>query len=66
MKKIEFTCGSNSYATVLKNSIGTVDGVTVPVSDSLVTVEFNENVDSFTIAKLTAQVRLKGLTVYTE
>ena len=66
MKKIEFTCGSNSYATVLKNSIGTVDGVTVTVSDSLVTVEFNENVDSFTIAKLTAQVRLKGLTVYTE
>ncbi|MBR2436831.1 MAG: hypothetical protein IKB24_04800 [Alistipes sp.] len=63
MKKIDFTCGSSSYATALKNSIGTVDGVTVTVLDSLVTVEFNENVDSFTIAKLTAQVRIKSLTV---
>lgn len=64
MKKIEFTCGSSSYATALKNSIGTVDGATVTVSGSVVTVEFNENVDSFTIAKLTAQVRLSSLTVY--
>lgn len=59
MKKIEFTCSSSSYATELKNSIG--DEATV--SGSVVTVEFNENVDSFTIAKLTAQVRLKSLTV---
>lgn len=66
MKKIEFTCGGSSYATALNNSIGTVDGVTVTVSSSLVTVEFNDNVDSFTITKLTAQVRLKSLTVYTE
>ena len=64
MKKIEFTCSSSSYATALKNSIGTVDGATVTVLSSLVTVEFNVNVDSFTIAKLTAQVRLSSLTVY--
>ena len=59
MTKIVFTCGSGTYATALGNSIGdaaTVDGSTV-------TVEFAEAVDSFDIAKLTAQVRVNSITV---
>ena len=60
MTKIEFVCDSGSYATALKNSIGTT--ATVSVSGSNVTVTL-DNVDSFTIAKLTAQVRMKSLTV---
>ena len=62
MTKIVFVCGSTTYATALKNSI-TEDGVTVSVSGSNVTVTFAEAVDIFTIAKLSAQVRIKSLTV---
>ena len=57
--KVVFNANSNSYATALGNSIGdaaTVDGSTV-------TVEFAEAVDSFDIAKLTAQVRVNSITV---
>lgn len=61
--KIEFDCNSSSYATTLKNSIGTVSGATVEVSSDKVTVTFETPVDSFTIAKLTGQVRMDGLTV---
>ena len=60
---IVFDCNSNSYATVLKTSIGTVSGTTVTVSSDKVTVEFTNAVASFTVAKLTAQVRLDAITV---
>lgn len=62
MKKIVFDCNSSSYATALKNSIGTPEGVTVTVSSDKVTVEFAPEVDSFTI-NLTGQVRMDALTV---
>ena len=61
--KIVFDCNSASYATALKNSIGTVNGATVTVSSDKVTVTFNDSVESFTIAKLTAQVRMDSITV---
>ena len=61
--KIVFDCNNSSYATALKNSIGSVDDATVTVSDDKVTVEFSSGVDSFTIAKLTAQVRMDSITV---
>ena len=61
MTKIVFDCNSSSYATALKNSIGTT--ATTTVSSDKVTVTFAEPCNSFTIAKLTAQVRLDALTV---
>ena len=61
--KIVFDCNSNSYATALKNSIGNVTGATVTVSGDIVTVTFTNAVDTFTIVKLTAQVRLDSITV---
>ena len=61
--KIVFDCNSSSYATALKTSIGTVSGATVTVSNDKVTVTFSSAVNSFTIAKLTAQVRLDSITV---
>ena len=61
--KIVFDCNSSSYATAMKNSIGTVSGATVTVSSDKVTVTFTSSVESFTIAKLTAQVRLDAITV---
>ncbi|MBR3615053.1 MAG: chitobiase/beta-hexosaminidase C-terminal domain-containing protein [Bacteroidaceae bacterium] len=57
MTKIVFVCSGSSYATELKNSIG--DAATA--SGSEVTVEPNST--SFTIEKLTAQVRVKSITV---
>ena len=63
METIKFTCSSSSYATALKNSIGNVSGATVTVSGSAVTVTFVTAVDSFSIAKLTAQVRMNSITV---
>ena len=56
MTQIVFTCGSSSYATTLKNSIG--DAATVSGSDVTVTL----NSTTFTVA-LTAQVRLNSITV---
>lgn len=60
---IVFDCSSNSYATVLKTSIGTVSGTTVTISSDKVTVTFTSAVASFTVATLTAQVRLDNITV---
>ena len=57
--KIVFDCNSSSYATALKNSIGS----TATVSSDKVTVTLDGSNNSFTIAKLTAQVRLDALTV---
>lgn len=59
--KIVFDCNSSSYATAMKNSIGTA--ATVSVSSDKVTVELDGTSNSFTVAKLTAQVRLDSLTV---
>ena len=61
--QIVFDCNSSSYATAMKNSIGTVSGATVSVSSDKVTVTFTTAVESFTVAKLTAQVRLDAITV---
>ena len=59
MTKILFVCNNSSYATALKNSIGNA----ATVSGSNVTVTFANPVNEFTVAKLTAQVRLNSLTV---
>ena len=58
---IVFYCNSSSYATALKNSIG-ITAIT-SVSSDKVTVILDGSSNSFTIAKLTAQVRLDALTV---
>ena len=60
MTKIEFACNSSKYATALQNSI---TGATPIVNDKMVTVNFTTPVDSFEIAKLSAQVRVDSITV---
>ena len=63
MSVIEFTCGSSSYATALKSSIGN-DATS---NGSVVTVNLATPSTSFNVAKLTAQVQLKSITVtYTD
>ncbi len=62
LKRIVFVAQSSSYANTLKTSIGTVSGATVSVDGSNVTVTFDEAVDSFTVATLSAQVQLKSIT----
>lgn len=57
--KIVFDCNSSSYANTLKNSIG--DNATV--SSDKVTIATDGSSNTFTIAKLTAQVRMEALTV---
>jgi len=57
--KIEFECNNASYASTLKASIG--DAATV--SDSKVTVTLDGTSNTFTIAKLNAQVRANSVTV---
>lgn len=59
--KIVFDCNSSSYATALKNSIGST--AITSVSSDKVTVTLDGSSDSFTIAKLTAQVRMDAVTV---
>ena len=59
ISQIVFDCNSSTYATALKNSIG--DAATA--SSDKVTVTLDGSSNSFTIAKLTAQVRLDALTV---
>lgn len=58
--KIVFDCNNSSYANALKNSI---IGYNVTVSSDKVTVEFATPVNSFTIAKLSGQVRMDSITV---
>ncbi len=60
ISKILFDCNSSSYATALKNSIGTT--ATVSVSSDKVTVTLDD-VTKFEVAKLTAQVRMDSITV---
>ena len=57
--KIVFDCNSTSYATALKKSIGAA----ATTSSDKVTVSITNGSSSFTIAKLTAQVRMDALTV---
>lgn len=67
ISKIVFDCNSASYATSMKNSIGTITTGTVTVSSDKVTVVLNSPVESFVVAKMSAQVRMDSLTVsYTE
>ena len=56
---IVFDCNSSSYATALKNSIGTA----ATVSSDKVTVELDGSANSFEVAKFTAQVRMDAVTV---
>ena len=58
--KIVFDCNNASYATALKNSIGTT--ATVSVSSDKVTVT-GIGSDTFVIKKLTAQVRMDSMDV---
>ena len=58
MSKIVFNCNSNDYATALASSIG--EGASTSSKD--VTVELNGET-SFTVATLSAQVRMNSLTV---
>ena len=60
ISKIVFDCNSSSYATALKNSIGTT--ATATVSSDKVTVTL-DGASSFVVAKLTAQVRMDAVTV---
>ena len=57
--KIVFDCNTSAYATTLKNSIG--DAATA--SNDKVTVTLDGTSNNFTVAKLTAQVRMDALTV---
>ncbi|MBR5570781.1 MAG: InlB B-repeat-containing protein [Oscillospiraceae bacterium] len=66
MKSIVFDCNSSSYATTMKTSIGTVSGATVATSSDKVTVTFTSAVDSFTVAKLSGQVRMDSISVTCE
>ena len=60
ISKIVFDCNSSSYATALKNSIGTT--AEVSVSSDKVTVTL-DGATEFVVAKLTAQVRMDAVTV---
>lgn len=66
MTKIVFNCNTESYATALKKSIEETEKVTATVNGKVVTVVFNEAVDSFTVAKLSAQVRMDSIAVIAE
>lgn len=59
ISKIEFDCGSSSYATALANSIGNA----ASASGDKVTVNITPARTTFSVASLTAQVRLDALTV---
>ncbi len=61
MTKIEITCTSASYATVMVNSL-TAAGYTATASGSVVTVTLDTAVDSITFS-LTAQSRASKITV---
>ena len=60
--KIVFDCNSSSYATALKNSLGSSLG-TVSVSSDKVTLILTNPATSVVVAKLTAQVRMDAMTV---
>ena len=57
--KIVFDCNSSSYATAMKNSIGSV----ATVSSDKVEVVLDGSSTTYTVAKITAQVRVDSITV---
>ena len=57
---IKFVCNNSTYVTALKNSI---IGTSANVSGSNVTIALDGSSNTFTVAKLTAQVRLNSVTV---
>lgn len=59
ISKIEFDCNNSTYATALKNSIGSA----ASASGDKVTVNITPASTTFSVASLTAQVRLDALTV---
>ena len=59
ISQIVFDCNTSAYATNLKNSIGAA----ATASSDKVTVVLDGTSNSFTVAKLTAQIRLDALTV---
>ena len=61
--KIQFSASSSSYATALKNSIKSDSNYSVSASGSTVTVSFSVPAESFTVKKLSAQVRLSNIKV---
>ena len=65
IKTIVFTCNGSSYVTALKNSIGTVSGLTITSSGNDVTVTFTSpSAKTYTIAALSGgQVQMKSITV---
>ena len=63
MTKIEFACNNGTYATNLQNSI---TSGTVTVDGSIVTVTLPAAATSYSVAELSAQVRMNSLTVYYE
>ena len=65
MVKIVFNCNTATYATALQTSIGTMEGVTVSVSEKAVTVAFSANRDSFTVTLSGGQVRMDSIDVTT-
>lgn len=60
--KIEVIANSSSYATLLKDSVG--DEATV--SKSTVTITPSKSDKTYTVAKLTKQIRLNSLIIYYE
>ena len=56
---IVFDCNSSSYATALKKSIGN----SATASSDKVTVTLTDEMTSFVIEKLSAQVRMDSITV---
>ncbi|MBR4016186.1 MAG: hypothetical protein IKK11_00025, partial [Oscillospiraceae bacterium] len=64
MTKIEINCNSGKPVAGLTDSLTNISGITVTTSNRLVTIEFAEATDSFTIPAIAAQVRFDNLTVY--
>ena len=65
MTKIEVNCNTADYATAFGDSISDTNA-TVTVSDKVVSIVFTEAVESFTIASMSAQVRVDSINVYAE
>lgn len=61
--EIVYDANSTSYATAMKNSIGTVSNANVTVSSDKVTVTYSTGVDVVTVAQLSGQVRMDSITV---
>ena len=61
IKSITINCNTASYAAALKAS--TFSAGTVTINDKVVTITFDEPVDSLTISALSAQVRIDSIVV---